>query len=270
VVATAAAGTLRAAGASGVRLEAARSTGTIELGANHGNAALVDVAAQRLVLHADDPAKQVVLDAGASSVTAGSVTAGRLGVGTSTPRNPLGVRGTGPSQELLSFEDPTGVTVWHLNQSFDGSGLNFVETGKADARLFLRAGGKVGIGTTRPNFDLEVKGTVCAQQFCNPSDVRLKRDVAPLGGVLDRLADVHGVTWRPQDRDGRQVGVLAQQVEQAFPELVVRFGDDDLRAVDYAGLTGVLVEAVHELLATNATLAARLGELERRVDRGSS
>src|SRR5205823_4129895 len=50
---------------------------------------------------------------------------GKVGIGTTTPRNPLGIRGTGSSQELMSFEDPSGTTKWHMNQNFNGnSGLN--------------------------------------------------------------------------------------------------------------------------------------------------
>jgi Chaperone of endosialidase len=195
----------------------------------------------------------------------------RLGVGTATPRNAAGIRAIGGSEDLLSFEDRSGTTRWHVNQNLGGRpGLNVAETGVADGRLYVEAlSGRVGIGTTFPAFTLDVSGTVCAQQFCNPSDTRLKRDVAPLEEVLERLAAVRGVSYKPvqgDESDRRQVGVLAQQVEQAFPELVVPIGDSDLKAVDYAGLAGVLVEAVHELLATNARIGARLGELERRLD----
>jgi hypothetical protein len=65
------------------------------------------------------------------------------------------------------------------------------------------------------------------------------------------------------ERPRPQIGVLAQEVQAAFPELVVETGPDGLKAVDYAGLSGVLVGAMHELLASNAALSARLSELER-------
>jgi hypothetical protein len=88
---------------------------------------------------------------------------GNVGVGTATPRNPLGIRGTGGAQELLSFEDPSGTTKWHINQDLAGnSGLNFAETGVADGRLFIRAGGNVGIGTTTPAARLDVMGDIHA------------------------------------------------------------------------------------------------------------
>jgi hypothetical protein len=91
---------------------------------------------------------------------------GRVGIDTTAPRNPLGVRARDTWQELLSFEAPDGVTRWHLNQLYQGTtpGLNFSETGVADARLFLRAGGNVGIGTAEPTNRLHVDDAVGIRQ----------------------------------------------------------------------------------------------------------
>jgi hypothetical protein len=199
----------------------------------------------------------------------------QLGVGTTKPYGATGIRGISTAEELISFENAAGVPTWHINQLLYGhSGLNFAESGVADGRLYLQAGGNVGIGTTSPAFTLEVNGTVCAAQFCNPSDVRVKQDVAPLADVLDRLADLRAVTYRPvkaatAERCPPQIGILAQDAQVAFPELVVEMGSAGLKAVDYAGLAGVLVGAVQELVARNAAMATRLGELERLVSGGA-
>jgi hypothetical protein len=304
-----------AQGTHGIQLDATASTltaGTVQLGGAQSGVSLssgptagqLGITATRLAVLASNGTEQISLDGTTSTVGTSSVLVGgavsvsaasggvlalmgaatpvHLGVGTTTPRNAVGIRGVAASEELISFEDTTGATKWHVNQKLGGQpGLNFAETLVADGRLFLKAGGKgVGIGTTTPGFELEVNGTVCAHQFCNPSDLRLKRDITPLTGVLDRLAGIRAVSYRPRrpdadersDADARpdaderprpQIGVLAQEVQAAFPELVVETGPDGLKAVDYAGLSGVLVGAMHELLASNAALSARLSELER-------
>jgi hypothetical protein len=87
-----------------------------------------------------------------------------IGVGTLTPRNPVGIRGQGTWEELLSFEDATGATRWHINHNPKGTlggvtfsrGLNFGETNVADFRLFLQSGGNVGVGTPVPQQNLSI------------------------------------------------------------------------------------------------------------------
>jgi len=78
-------------------------------------------------------------------------TAGQVGIG-AVPDKPLTIQAQRTGQELVGFKDPSGITKWHINQNLGGvfSGLNFVETAVADGRLFLKAGGNVGIGTTDP------------------------------------------------------------------------------------------------------------------------
>jgi cytoskeletal protein CcmA (bactofilin family) len=130
-------------------------------------------------------------------------------------------------------------------------------------------GNRLGVKNPHPRFEVDVAGTVCAVTFCNPSDLRLKAGVTSLTGVLDRLADVQAVTFVPADGaagtvSGRRAGVVAQQVQRTFPELVVPMGDSDLLAVDYAGLAGVLVGAVNELRAAVTVLQDRIGDCDER------
>lgn len=101
------------------------------------------------------------LDSGGKFVPVFNVMdSGKAGVGTTRPRNPLGVRAAGASEDLLSFEDPAGATRWHINQNPGGnnSGLNFAETNVADSRLFIQAGGRMGIGTQSPTGRLTLAG----------------------------------------------------------------------------------------------------------------
>ena len=73
--------------------------------------------------------------------------------------------------------------------------------------------------------------------------------------VVDRVRRINGVSyeWQPgKERLGkrgdgqRELGVIAQEVEEAFPEAVVTDADG-MKKVDYLGLVAVLVEAVKEL-----------------------
>jgi hypothetical protein len=85
--------------------------------------------------------------------------------------------------------------------------LNFVETGVADGRLFLKPGGNVGIGTTNPAAQLDVRGDILLphaqlgetslrggflllSQANNTPTVRLEQN--PSGGGLIRVFESSG------------------------------------------------------------------------------
>jgi hypothetical protein len=70
--------------------------------------------------------------------------------------------------------------------------------------------------------------------------------------VIDRIRMLEGVTWEWKDskyrRDSREreMGLIAQDVQRAFPEAVVET-DEGLLMVDYGALVGALVEGIKEL-----------------------
>jgi hypothetical protein len=83
--------------------------------------------------------------------------------------------------------------------------------------------------------------------------------------VLERLRAVRGVTfeWREdkaryQSYPGRnrEMGVIAQEVQAAFPDAVVE-DDDGLLMVDYPALVAALIESVKELADRVEALESR-------------
>jgi hypothetical protein len=76
----------------------------------------------------------------------------------------------------------------------------------------------------------------------------LKENVVTLTGVISKLEQVRGVSYNFINEKygvGSQVGVIAQEIQQVFPELVIQIEDGYL-GVDYPHLTGVLVQAIKE------------------------
>ena len=90
------------------------------------------------------------------------------------------------------------------------------------------------------------------------SDGRWKRNIERLESSLDKISNLQGVTyeWKADEypefglTEGKQIGLIAQDVEKVLPELVSE-DKDGYKAVSYAKLTAVLVEAVKELKAEN-------------------
>ncbi len=75
--------------------------------------------------------------------------------------------------------------------------------------------------------------------------------------------------FNPHQAGQRSIGVIAQEIEAVFPELVVTSGQEGYKAVEYAKLTSVLIEAVKELRSEKDAqiieLKARLEQLDQTV-----
>ncbi|WP_353717308.1 tail fiber domain-containing protein [Dyadobacter sp. 676] len=90
------------------------------------------------------------------------------------------------------------------------------------------------------------------------SDRRLKRDITPLSASLGRLTGLNGYHyyWKDKERDqSLQTGLIAQDVEVLFPELV-RTDEKGFKSLNYMGLIPHLIESVKELAKQNARLEA--------------
>ena len=97
------------------------------------------------------------------------------------------------------------------------------------------------------------------------SDERLKTNITDLpSGQLDKVTNLRGVNfkWLDTNRgEGQQMGVIAQEIEAEYPELVTE-GVEDIKGVNYAGLVVPLIEAIKELKTKLEAAEARITELE--------
>jgi trimeric autotransporter adhesin len=147
----------------------------------------------------------------------------------------------------------------------------------------------VGINTQTPDERLQVAGDIkigtsgtngCLKNYSGAgmigtcsSDMRLKTNIQPFGRVLDRVARLQPVhfTWRANEfptyrfGDGLNVGLIAQEVEQEFPELV-QTDERGFKTVNYTELPYLTLAAVKELKAENDALKARNAALESKLD----
>jgi len=82
------------------------------------------------------------------------------------------------------------------------------------------------------------------------SDERLKSDITTLKSSLEKVLQMRGVSYTRNDNveGGEQIGVIAQEVEKFYPQVVLTADDEQgTKSVDYGRLTAVLIEAVKEL-----------------------
>jgi len=81
------------------------------------------------------------------------------------------------------------------------------------------------------------------------SDERVKENVKPIENSLDLIDKITGVSfdWKPESgHTGHDYGVLAQEVEKVFPE-IVSTRESGFKAVKYEKLVPLLIQAIKEL-----------------------
>lgn len=134
-------------------------------------------------------------------------------------------------------------------QNMYGSGAISVEggldvDGDINIKNDLYVDGKVGIGTTSPDYKLDVNGDVGASGYFHTSDISLKENVEPISGALDKVLGLEGVSFNWKENEEPSIGLIAQDVEKILPEIIS--GEDGSKSVQYANLVAVLIEAVKE------------------------
>jgi hypothetical protein len=86
-----------------------------------------------------------------------------------------------------------------------------------------------------------------------------------------KIRQLRGVTWEWREEapeEAKQqpgMGVIAQDVERVFPQLV-ETDEQGFKRVDYNGLIAPLIEAVKELDDRLRAVEVRLGQGEERAD----
>ena len=175
----------------------------------------------------------------------------------------------------------------------DGTPLFIVGNGDGDMTrsnaLVIFKNGEVGIGTDSPSEILDVDGrarfrgvdaslpstndlrvTANGTLTTNTSDMRLKEDIRSIENALHRVLQLRGVTftWKADPESGAQLGLIAQEVQKVFPDLVHE-SQHGLLGVDYSEMVGVFVEAIKEqqfLIDQQAAEIERLKSLEARIE----
>jgi hypothetical protein len=126
--------------------------------------------------------------------------------------------------------------------------------------------GSLGIGTAASGTPGEIRASNQITSFF--SDERLKEDIQEIGGALEKVMTLRGVTYKPNSiaesfgyKKENMVGVIAQDVEKVLPEAVKSAPFDimlfegkeysqsgqNYKTVQYEKIVPLLIEAIKEL-----------------------
>ena len=133
------------------------------------------------------------------------------------------------------------------------SSTDFVIKSTTSDKDIIFKGNDGGSAITACTLDMSAAG---AATFNNDvtafSDARLKENVETIDNALDKVCAMRGVTFNRIDNEngGRQMGVIAQEVQEIVPEVVKENNDENnTLSVSYGNLVGVLIESIKELKA---------------------
>jgi len=182
--------------------------------------------------------------------------------------------GTGNSVDIdgvgnINLSNPNATfTLWNngdgvfMERIFDG-------VNPQGGRINVAGDGFIDIDGTSGNIDI-------SGAYLNTSDRRLKMNISPLNNTLDSVLKLRGVSYNWKDKKvttKNQIGVIAQEVEEVYPEFV-HTKKDGFKSVNYAQMAAVLIEAVKELNAKitaleteNTTLKTELSKVASLEDR---
>ncbi len=181
------------------------------------------------------------------------------------------------------------------NNTFIGEGAGYNNNGSGNVLLGFSAGASEngsnklyidncytgGSGCTSPliygEFDnriVRIDGTlIMGPPPVMISDGRLKQDVEPLKSSLEKITRLRGVSfnWKPEKMNyakgfggKKQIGLIAQEVEAIFPELVYTDAKG-LKAVAYDKLGPLVIEAIKEQEKKIEEKDAQIERLEKAL-----
>lgn len=192
---------------------------------------------------------------------------GNVGIGTASPSKLLHLTSsTGNAAVQFTNNVPKS---WHFANN--GNDFNFSETGVADARLYIQAGGNVGINCNTPGSDLVVaSGGGCSNpssnlnagdaQFTVASSRTFKQNISPVAvpDILDRIGKVGVYNYDfingPKDR----IGLIAEDFHTVL-------GRGNEKYINGGEVQVALWLAVQKLAAENKALTERLNAIDKEL-----
>ena len=145
--------------------------------------------------------------------------------------------------------------------SFANSSTDAVIWSRASDRDMIFKGNDGGSTITALTLDMSEAGAATFNagitvggDVNSTSDINLKENVQTVENAYDKVSNLRGVNFNWKDSGKYSMGVIAQEVEEIIPEVVLT-NEEGTKSVNYQAMVGVLIEAVK-------TLQAKVEDLE--------
>ena len=189
---------------------------------------------------------------------------------------------TGGYNVALGFQAGYNVTTGSYNIEIGTEGSasdnNTIQIGVQGTQTLTKIAGISGTLVTGSAVYVNSSG----QLGVETSSERYKTDITPMPELSERLQQLQPVTfhYKTDPKGVRQYGLIAEQVDQVYPELVIRDGTGQIQGVRYEELAPMLLSEVQSqrrvleaqeaamkaLHSQNALQAAQIRELQHGQD----
>lgn len=117
-------------------------------------------------------------------------------------------------------------------------------------------------------------GVNSASNWLSTSDQRLKSNIEPITGALDKIKQITGYTYdkrsdlEPNEHTftTHEAGLIAQEVQKVLPEAVSSIGDDNLLGVTSYAVQALQINAIKELDAKVEAQAVLIENQQQQID----
>lgn len=112
--------------------------------------------------------------------------------------------------------------------------------------------------------DLWIRGAFTTAGVTERSDQRLKKNIKRLSSSSKKILKLQGVSyeWKNKKYPGTQLGLIAQDVEKVYPEVVSR-SEVGSKTIAYSGLLAPIVGSIKELSENFKAKSKRLEKLKQ-------
>lgn len=175
-----------------------------------------------------------------SSATIATLSGTTLGYGSASITTVTGTTiGTTAGSTIRGSSGAIGVL---SSTTFSASSASITGLSATSAAIGKFAAGSSSVGNLFSSGNITANGNVTAY-----SDIRVKDNIQPIQHAVERILNINGVTYTRTDMEDkirRYAGVIAQDVEEVFPEAV--FSNGEVKTVDYNATIGLIIEAIKE------------------------
>ena len=139
-----------------------------------------------------------------------------------------------------------------ISQAPTGGGASITDDTSTNVTQYLTSA-RITSGTWSTAYTASTKlyfnpssGALSSIAFTSLSDINFKKNVKVIDNATGTINRLEGVEFDWKDTGKHSYGVIAQKLEEILPELV-ETNEKGIKTVNYAGITGFLINAIKEM-----------------------